>query len=131
MAANTSARPQDLTGHIKETKEREAAALKEAEAKRLAEAAGAKPAEDEEVQWEDAEAKAAREREEAEKAKKDGVVIFDDVDVKEKLVKFKVREDLEAVTIGAGTFYNFEAGKTYNYPKYIYDHLEEKGMIWH
>lgn len=131
MAANANTRPQDLTGAIKEQKEREAAALRESEAARLAEAANAKPAEDETVEWEDAKAKAAREAAEAEAKKADGVVVFKEVEVKDEIVSFKVRENLEAVTIGAGTFYNFEEGKTYKYPKYIYDHLEEKGMIWH
>lgn len=46
-------------------------------------------------------------------------------------VTIRVNEDLENVTIGAGTLYNFEAGRRYSVPKNIADHLEEKGYIWH
>ena len=54
-----------------------------------------------------------------------------DVEVAPKIVEFRVNEDLENVTIGQGTNYNFFEGTKYRAPKHIYDHLEEKGYIWH
>lgn len=59
------------------------------------------------------------------------VEVTKDVDVNEEIVKFRVNETLEQVTIGAGRNYDFEEGREYRAPKYIYDHLEEKGLIWH
>ena len=61
----------------------------------------------------------------------DDVVVAQDVDVKEEIVKFRVNETLEQVTIGHGNHYDFEEGREYRAPKHIYDHLEEKGLIWH
>lgn len=61
----------------------------------------------------------------------DDEVVTQDVEVQEKIVEFRVNEDLENVTIGQGTNYNFFEGKKYRAPKHIYNHLEEKGYIWH
>lgn len=62
--------------------------------------------------------------------------VEDEVEVQEvetpvKIKEFRVNEDLENVTIGQGTNFNFYEGKKYRAPAYIYDHLEEKGYIWH
>lgn len=54
-----------------------------------------------------------------------------EVDVAEKIVQFRVNEDLEQVTIGQGNNYDFIEGKTYRAPQFVYDHLEEKGYVWH
>lgn len=59
------------------------------------------------------------------------VAVSQDVDVREEIVKFRVNETLEQVTIGHGNHYDFEEGREYRAPKRIYDHLEEKGLIWH
>ena len=60
-----------------------------------------------------------------------GEVAVQDVEVDEEIVKFRVNETLENVTIGHGNHYDFEEGREYRAPKRIYDHLEEKGLIWH
>lgn len=60
-----------------------------------------------------------------------GEVAVQAVDVNEEIVKFRVNETLEAVTIGHGNHYDFEEGREYRAPKRIYKHLEEKGLIWH
>ena len=60
-----------------------------------------------------------------------GDVAVTDVDVNEEIVEFRVNETLESVTIGHGNNYDFVEGQKYKAPKRIYDHLEEKGLIWH
>jgi len=54
-----------------------------------------------------------------------------DVEVAPQVREFRVNEDLENVTIGQGTNFNFYEGKKYRAASHIYDHLEEKGFIWH
>ena len=132
MAARRTTRPQDLTGATKERLEAEAAAKREAAAEHLATIAATKSENDGVVEWEEQKApEDAKTEEEAKAEDESGVAVRRQVEVKEEIVSFKVRETLEMVTIGAGNHYTFEEGKTYKYPKYIYDHLEEKGMIWH
>ena len=60
-----------------------------------------------------------------------GEVEVTNVDVNEEIVKFRVNETLEMVTIGHGNHYNFEEGREYRAPKHIRDYLEERGFIWH
>jgi hypothetical protein len=60
-----------------------------------------------------------------------GDVAVSDVDVAEEIKVFRVNETLENVTIGHGNHYDFVEGQEYRAPKRIYDHLEEKGLIWH
>lgn len=43
----------------------------------------------------------------------------------------RVNCDLEDVTIGAGNNYTFMEGQAYRVPRHVYDHLEEKGYVWH
>lgn len=146
MAARNTARPQDLTGATKEKLEAEKAAEREAAAEHLATLAATKSENDGVVEWdeekngpkvESSDSADAEGKQDA--AKSDNpttvfgspVAVSRQVQVKEEIVSFKVRETLEMVTIGAGNHYTFEEGKTYKYPKHIYDHLEEKGMIWH
>lgn len=139
MAARNTARPQDLTGATKEKLEAEKAAEREAAAEHLATLAASKSENDGVVEW-DAE-KNGPKVESSDSADAEGkqdapksdspVAVSRQVQVKDEIVSFKVRETLEMVTIGAGNHYTFEEGKTYKYPKHIYDHLEEKGMIWH
>jgi len=52
-------------------------------------------------------------------------------EVEVPVVEFMVNTDLESVTIGVGTNYDFELGKVYRAPKYIRDHLESKGYVYH
>lgn len=45
--------------------------------------------------------------------------------------RLRVNVDLEDVTIGVGTNYTFLRGQTYVVPTHVYNHLEEKGCVWH
>lgn len=126
MVSRSNTRPQDLTGATKERLEAETAAKREAAAEHLATMATVKKDNEGVVEWEDTKTEEAPAEDE-----NNGVSVSRQVEVKEEITSFKVRETLEQVTIGAGNHYTFEEGKTYKYPKYIYDHLEEKGMIWH
>lgn len=60
-----------------------------------------------------------------------GEVAVTKTDVNEEIVTFRVNETLEQVTIGHAQHYDFEEGRTYKAPRRIYNHLEEKGLIWH
>jgi hypothetical protein len=44
-------------------------------------------------------------------------------------VTVRVNETLMNCRIGHN-FYNFEAGRQYNVPGFVADHLEEKGLLW-
>ena len=43
----------------------------------------------------------------------------------------RVNTDLEDVTIGQGNHFTFREGVRYKVPAMVYDHLEEKGYVWH
>lgn len=43
----------------------------------------------------------------------------------------RVNQDVEQMTVGAGTSYDFVVGQKYRVPRHIADHLEEKGLVWH
>lgn len=43
----------------------------------------------------------------------------------------QVNTDLEGVTFGAGTSYDFRVGRRYRVPAALAAHLEEKGYLWH
>lgn len=45
--------------------------------------------------------------------------------------KLRVNVDLTEVTIGQGNTYDFFRGQTYTVPTSVYNHLEEKGCVWH
>jgi hypothetical protein len=53
------------------------------------------------------------------------------VEVQKATKKLRVNTDLESVTIGRGNHWDFETGREYVVPAYVYDHLEEKGYVWH
>lgn len=46
-------------------------------------------------------------------------------------VKFRANTTVENLTYGHGTDYNFEEGRQYVVPRYLYLHLEEKELVWH
>lgn len=52
-----------------------------------------------------------------------------EVSLSEQEVIIRVNEDLNP-TIGAKA-YTFKVGQKYKVPKYVADHLEEKGVLWH
>jgi hypothetical protein len=64
-------------------------------------------------------------------ASPDEVVDFGVETVESDEVVIRVNEDLTNVTIGRGTFFNFEAGKKYKVSRNVAAHLEERGLVWH
>ena len=58
-------------------------------------------------------------------------VVAKPVAVSEAYRVIRTNCDLEQVTIGHGTSWNFEQGVRYKVPKHVADHLEEKGLVWH
>ena len=48
-----------------------------------------------------------------------------------RLVEFRVNESVPQVTVGHGNTFDLVEGQKYKAPKYVYDHLEEKGLIYH
>lgn len=54
-----------------------------------------------------------------------------DVEVGTPTKKLRVNTDVEDLTFGAGTNYSFYRGQTYSVPAALWEHLEEKGLVWH
>lgn len=48
---------------------------------------------------------------------------------KQESVVIRVVDDIDAMTFGAGNTYSFKAGVKYEVPKYLADHLREKGYL--
>jgi hypothetical protein len=46
-------------------------------------------------------------------------------------VKFRASEDLDQVTVGQGREFNLLAGRTYVAPKWVVQHLDAQGVVWH
>lgn len=84
---------------------------------------------------------AAAEQEKAETVNYSGEAVTNDdvkeavaqkqVEVKEKTRVIRVNENIEQMTFGRGTSYDFEVGRTYKVPAELADHLEEIGYIYH
>lgn len=53
------------------------------------------------------------------------------VEVRDAFTTIRTNCDLEQVTIGKGTSFDFEMGMRYRVPVHVADHLEEKGLLWH
>jgi len=53
------------------------------------------------------------------------------VTVEDDLVNFRVNTTMEQVTIGAGNHFDFVEGQQYRAPRWIYKHLDEKGVVFH
>jgi predicted dinucleotide-binding enzyme len=45
--------------------------------------------------------------------------------------EIRINADIEGMTFGAGTLYDFQEGKRYRVGRALRDHLEEKELIWH
>ena len=120
----SQARHGDLTGKIKETNS--AAHAKEIE-ERAAEMAMAtasiEQAKDEVIDL--TEPKPAPEVESV------GDVEVSPITVEDDLVNFRVNTTMEQVTIGAGNYFDFVEGQQYRAPRWIYKHLDEKGVVYH
>lgn len=46
-------------------------------------------------------------------------------------VKFRASEDLDQVTVGQDREFNLAAGRTYTAPKWVVQHLDAQGLVWH
>lgn len=53
------------------------------------------------------------------------------VEVSHPIREFRVNSTIEHMTIGHGTDYTFEEGRTYRAPKHVWERLEELGYVWH
>jgi hypothetical protein len=51
-------------------------------------------------------------------------------DPNEKVI-IRVNCDLEEVTLGYGNTVSFKEGGRYRVPRWMADHLDEKGLVWH
>ncbi len=129
MPARSQKPPTDVTGRQAEILAEQFAAESEAAASRMSVITAQKIAQDsEEVQW-DGPKKAPAPTVNPNFALDE--VEVGDVEVATPMVKFRVNTDLEDVTIGAGNNYTFLRDKVYNYPRHIYEHLNEKGYVYH
>ena len=45
--------------------------------------------------------------------------------------KLRVNTDLEDIVVGQGNYFTFLRGREYTVPAHVYDHLEEKGYVYH
>jgi hypothetical protein len=57
-----------------------------------------------------------------------------EVDVPDDLflpVKFRASEDLEQVTVGQGREFNLKGGRTYEAPRWVVEHLDTQGLVYH
>ncbi len=59
------------------------------------------------------------------------VEVAETVEALPEEVTIRVNCDLEQVTIGKGTSFDFETGRKYKVPRFVAEHLEEKGFVWH
>jgi hypothetical protein len=59
------------------------------------------------------------------------VEVSDVVTIEDDLVNFRVNTTLEQVTIGVGNNYDFVEGQQYRAPRWVYRHLDEKGVVFH
>jgi hypothetical protein len=60
-----------------------------------------------------------------------GDVEVSPITVEDDLVNFRVNTTMEQVTIGAGNHFDFVEGQQYRAPRWIYRHLDEKGVVYH
>ena len=60
-----------------------------------------------------------------------GDVEISPITVEDDVVSFRVNTTLEQVTIGVGNHYDFVEGQQYKAPRWIYKHLDEKGVVYH
>lgn len=50
--------------------------------------------------------------------------------LQEKVI-IRVNADLENVTLGYGNVVDFKEGNRYRVPRWVAEHLDEKGLVWH
>jgi hypothetical protein len=59
------------------------------------------------------------------------VVEVDTPDPQFQAVKFRASEDVDQVTVGQGREFNLMAGRQYKAPKWVVQHLDNQGLVWH
>jgi hypothetical protein len=59
------------------------------------------------------------------------VEVSDAITIEDDLVDFRVNTTMEQVTIGHGNNYDFVEGQRYRAPRWVYKHLDEKGVVFH
>lgn len=134
MPRNSSKPASDVTGRQAEKLAEEFAAQQQEAQERMGTVAAQRAAEDGEVVEWDGPQKAPEPTVNPNfQFDDDGgpVVETTEVELTKQKKKFRVNTDLEDVTIGAGNNYSFARDKVYHYPVDIYNHLNEKGLIWH
>lgn len=61
----------------------------------------------------------------------DGVVEVAVSDPQFQPVKFRASEDLAQITVGQDREFSLKAGRTYEAPRWVVEHLDAQGMVWH
>lgn len=71
--------------------------------------------------------------EHATKVSADGqdVQIVDVKDPQFQPVKFRASETVEQVTVGQNREFNIDQGQVYVAPRWVVEHLDDKGLVWH
>lgn len=59
------------------------------------------------------------------------VIEVDTPDDQFQPVKFRASEDVDQVTVGQGREFSLLAGRTYIAPKWVAQHLDQQGVVWH
>jgi hypothetical protein len=59
-----------------------------------------------------------------------GVISSSDVEQFQP-VKFRAKEDAEQVTVGQGREFSIKAGRTYQAPRWVVEHLDVQDLVWH
>lgn len=59
------------------------------------------------------------------------VVEVDVEDPQFRPVKFMASETVDQVTVGQGRDFSLEAGRTYTAPRWVAQHLDEQGLVYH
>jgi UDP-N-acetyl-D-mannosaminuronic acid transferase (WecB/TagA/CpsF family) len=121
-------RPGDLTGRAKAELAEQHAEEQKARANEIALVTAQAAAKFDEVQ--DLVPKTPEPEAEPEAQVVGDIEVATSVEVKEELVEFRTNDTFSA-TIGHGNDFDFVEGQKIRAPKWIYDHLDSKGLVWH
>ena len=61
----------------------------------------------------------------------DGVQQVDVQDPQFQPVKFRASETLDNITVGQGREFSLKEGRTYRAPRWVAQHLDNQGLVWH
>lgn len=59
------------------------------------------------------------------------VIEVDTTDPQFEAVKFRASEDLEQITVGQGREFSLHAGRVYVAPRWVVQHLDQQGLVYH